>query len=184
MNMKIFIIISALIAVFTFTPLDISAQANAPGKPNDAAAKPAENAQQQASSDKRGEPAAFSVSRDPFLSKEEVESIERARQDEIKRIEQERKRLMEAERARLEELEERRRREEELRKNPSREIINKISIDGIVGSEAIINGQFKKIGDHILGAKITKVGDSSVTFIYKGQTFVKKLSASGGIGVL
>jgi restriction endonuclease S subunit len=122
--------------------------------------------------------------RDPFLSKEELQSIEAARQAEIKRRESERKRLEEEEKARREAIERQRLLEEELKKNPAREIINKIRIDGIVGKEAIINGNFKSVGDRVLGAKITKVSDTSVTFVYKGQTFVKKMPLSDGVGLL
>lgn len=122
--------------------------------------------------------------RDPFLSREEVGTIEQARLAEIKRREAERKRIEEEERARLAELERQRLLEEELAKNPARAVINRIRIDGIVGAEAIVNGDFKAVGDSVLGAKITKVSDSSVTFVYQGQTFVKKLPVAAGVGIL
>ena len=115
--------------------------------------------------------------RDPFLSREEVASIEAARQAEIKRLEDERKQLEMQEKARLAEEERLRKIAEELAKNPARAIINKIRIDGFVGNEAIINGQFKSVGDSVLGAKITKITQSNITFIYKGQTFTKKMPA-------
>ena len=113
--------------------------------------------------------------RDPFLSREEVASIEAARQAEMRRLEDERRQLEVQERARLAEEERLRKLAEELAKNPARAIINKIKIDGFVGNEAIINGQFKSVGDTVLGAKITKITHDNVTFIYKGQTFSKKM---------
>lgn len=113
--------------------------------------------------------------RDPFLSKEEVESIEKARLAEQKRIADERKRLEELEKQRRAEAEKQRLLEEELKRNPARAIINKITIDGILGTEAIVNGEVVGKGDTILGARIVKVTDDSVTFVYKGQRFVKKL---------
>jgi hypothetical protein len=186
--MKAFIIISILTPAFIVMPFALWAQDTAAtvSKKSEISnsgqlTKSASAADNQAKSVRQTKTVVFAPasSRDPFLSKEEVDAIERTRQSEIQRIEQERKRLLDAERARLAELEEKRRREEELRKNPAKEIINKISVDGIVGSEAIINGQFRKIGDHVLGARITHVSDSSVTFIYKGQTFVKKMKISG-----
>ena len=48
-----------------------------------------------------------------------------------------------------------------------------------MGNEAIINGNVVGIGGTILGARITRISDTSVTFVYKGQTFVKKLPLSG-----
>jgi hypothetical protein len=122
--------------------------------------------------------------RNPFMSQQEVESIETARMAEQKRLESERKRLEDEEKARRAAIEKQRLLEEELRKNPARAIINKIRIDGIVANEAIINGDFKGVGDAVLGARITRVGNNGVTFIYKGQTFVKQLPMAGGVGVL
>ncbi|MDR0646571.1 MAG: CCDC34 family protein [Elusimicrobiota bacterium] len=193
--MKIFVII--LIAFFICSPLVWSQKAAAASEKSNIS-EPGQSVKNVIGADNQNKDSQLSASateqvktvtfepasaRDPFLSKDEIASIERMRQDEIKRIEQERKRLLDAERARLAELEEKRRRDEELRKNPAKEIIGRISIDGIVGSEAIINGKFRKIGDTVLGAKVTRVSDTSVTFVYKGQTFVKKIKISG-IGVL
>lgn len=113
--------------------------------------------------------------RDPFLSREEVDSIEKARLAEQKRIADERKRLEEAERQRRAEAERQRQLEEELKRNPARAIINKITIDGILGTEAIVNGEVVGQGGTVLGAKIIRITDDSVTFTYKGQRFVKKL---------
>lgn len=113
--------------------------------------------------------------RDPFLSKEEVDTIEKARAAEEKRLADERKKLEDAERARRAALQKQKEYEEELKRNPARAIIDKISVDGILGKEAIINGDIKGIGGDVLGAKIVAVSDNSVTFVYKGQRFVKKL---------
>ena len=124
---------------------------------------------------RRGKVFAPVSSRDPFLSREEVESIEAARLAEIRRIESERKRLEDAEKARLAEIERQRLLELEKLKNPAREVINKIRVEGVMGAGAIVNGQFKSVGESVLGARITKVSDTSVTFIYKGQTFVKQM---------
>ncbi len=114
-------------------------------------------------------------SRDPFLSREEVDSIEKARLAEQKRIADERKRMEELERQRRAELERQRQLEEELKRNPARAIIDKITIDGILGTEAIVNGEIVGVNGTVLGAKVVKVSDDSVTFVYKGQRFVKKL---------
>ncbi|MDR0952619.1 MAG: hypothetical protein LBM71_00255 [Elusimicrobiota bacterium] len=113
--------------------------------------------------------------RDPFLSKQEVAEIERARLAEQKRIIEERKRLEAAEKAKRDEIERQKLLQEELKRNPARAIVNKINVEGILGSEAIINGEVKAIGSTVLGAKVVEVSDSSVTFVYKGQRFVKKL---------
>ena len=114
-------------------------------------------------------------SRDPFLSREEVDTIEKARAAEEKRIGDERKRLEDAEKARRDAQMKQKEYEEELKRNPARAIIDKISVDGILGNEAIVNGEIKGIGDVVQGAKIVSVSDNSVTFVYKGQRFVKKL---------
>ena len=113
--------------------------------------------------------------RDPFLSMEEVDSIEKARLAEQKRIADERRRMEELERQRRAELERQRQLEEELKRNPARAIIDKITIDGILGTEAIVNGEIVGVNGTVLGAKVVKVSDDSVTFVYKGQRFVKKL---------
>lgn len=113
--------------------------------------------------------------RDPFLSMEEVDTIEKARLAEQKRIADEKKRLEDLEKQRRAALEEQRRREEELKRNPARAVIDKIRIDGILGNEAIVNGEVVSKGGSVLGAQVVKVTDEAVTFVYKGQRFVKKL---------
>lgn len=113
--------------------------------------------------------------RDPFLSQEEVEAIKKARADEEKRKQAEVARQAElarqAEIARQKQLE----LEEEMRRNPARAVIGKIKVNGILGTDAIINGQLKSVGGVVEGARIVRITDTAVTFNYKGQTFVKSL---------
>lgn len=113
--------------------------------------------------------------RDPFLSREEVDTIQKARDAEQKRIDEERRKIEDAEKARRDAQMKQKEYEEELKRNPARAIIDKISVDGILGNEAIVNGEIKGIGAVVMGAKIVSVSDNSVTFVYKGQRFVKKL---------
>lgn len=113
--------------------------------------------------------------RNPFLSKEEVLKIEQMRKAERRRLEEEA-----AERERLA-REERKRRlqeqilKEELERYPARAVMYKINIDGILGKEAIVNGEVVGIGAKVLGAKIVAITDDSVWFVYKGQRFERKL---------
>ena len=101
--------------------------------------------------------------------------IEKARLAEQKRLADEKKRLEELERQRRAEAEKQRLYEEDLKRNPARAVIGKIKIDGIVGTDAIINGKFVSKGDTVEGATVVKVSEEAVTFVYKGQKFVKKL---------
>jgi hypothetical protein len=109
--------------------------------------------------------------RDPFLSKEEVESIEKARRAEIERIEKERRdrenaliAARDAEKARQE-------REAYLKANPHLAIVNKIKIQGMMGDEVQINNDFKGVGDKVAGATITKITNTKIHFKYKGKDF-------------
>ena len=109
--------------------------------------------------------------RDPFLSREEVSSIERARRAEIERIEREKKAkedaliaARDAEKARLE-------REAYLKANPHLAIIGKIKIQGMMGDEVQINNDFKAVGDKVAGATITKITGTRIYFKYKGKDF-------------
>lgn len=115
------------------------------------------------------------TTRDPFLSKEESVRIEAARLAEQRKIEEERREQERQARQRQAELERQKLIEEEIRRNPAREIMNKLTIDGILGTEAIVNGQIVRKGTVILGAKVTRISENSVTFSYKGQSFVRKL---------
>ncbi len=113
--------------------------------------------------------------RNPFLSKEEVIKIEQMRKAEQRRLaaeEAERQRLAEEERKRLLQQQIL---EEELRRYPARAIMYKIRVDGIMGREAIVNGEVVGIGAKVLGAKVVSITDDSVWFVYKGQRFQRKL---------
>lgn len=110
-------------------------------------------------------------SRDPFLSKEEVSKIEKARRAEVERIEREKRdrekaliAAREAEKAKLE-------REAYLKANPHLAIVNKIKIQGMMGSEVQINNDFKGVGDKVAGATITKITSTRIHFKYKGRDF-------------
>ncbi|ACC98132.1 hypothetical protein Emin_0577 [Elusimicrobium minutum Pei191] len=112
---------------------------------------------------------------DPTLSKYDRDIAEANRLARIRTEENARKARLEAERqARLRrEAEERAR--QELLKDPSRAIRNKIKIQGLVGQEVFINNKIYTVGSTILGAKIVYIGEDSVRFSYKGQTFTKKV---------
>ena len=113
--------------------------------------------------------------RNPFLSKEEVLMIEQRRKAEKRRMEEEaaeRERLAREERKRL--LQEQILKEE-LERYPARAVMYKINIDGILGKEAIVNGEVVSVGAKVLGAKIVAITDDSVWFVYKGQRFERKL---------
>jgi len=113
--------------------------------------------------------------RNPFLSKEEVFKIEAMKREELRRLETQR--LAEIRKAEEERLALLRKQllEEELRRHPSREVRDKIKVDGILGRDAIINGQVVSIGNKILGAKVVSVTGESVWFVYKGERFEVKL---------
>ncbi len=113
--------------------------------------------------------------RNPFLSKEEVLKLEQMRKAEKRRQEEEaaeRERLAREERKRL--LQEQILKEE-LERYPARAVMYKINVDGILGKEAIVNGEVVSIGSKVLGAKIVAITDDSVWFVYKGQRFQRKL---------
>lgn len=113
--------------------------------------------------------------RNPFLSKEEVIKIDQAKKAEQRRLaeeEAERKRQAELERERL-----MRQKilEDEIRRYPARAIMYQIRVDGILGKEAIVNGEVVRVGSKVLGAKVVSITDDSVWFTYKGQRFQRKL---------
>lgn len=113
--------------------------------------------------------------RNPFLSKEEVIKIEQMRKAEQRRLAEEaaeRERQLKAERERL--LRQKIL-EDEIRRHPARAIMDKIRVDGILGKEAIVNGEVVGVGAKVLGAKVVAVTDSSVWFTYKGERFQRKL---------
>lgn len=113
--------------------------------------------------------------RDPTVSPAEEGRL----QIEIAAREREEKRLREeAEKKRLKELEDLRKKEweeEQRRLHPEREIINKLRIQGTINREVFINDKVYTVGDTVLGARITAIGDGVVTFSYKGKTFTKKM---------
>jgi len=113
--------------------------------------------------------------RNPFLSKEEVIKIDqmnKARQRKLAEEEAARKRKAEEERKRL--LQQKIL-EEELRRHPARAVMYKIRVDGILGKEAIVNGEVVGIGAKVLGAKVVSITDDAVWFTYKGERFQRKL---------
>jgi len=151
-------------------------KANTEAKEKEAKAAPAQ-AQAQAQAQKvEVKRVSFNpTKRNPFLSKEEVLKIEQMRKAERRRLEEEA-----AERERLA-REERKRRlqeqilKEELERYPARAVMYKITIDGILGKEAIVNGEVVGVGAKVLGAKVVAITDDSVWFVYKGQRFERKL---------
>ena len=115
------------------------------------------------------------IDRNPFLSKEEVIKIDQMRKAEQRRLaaeEAERKRQAEEERKRL--LQQKIL-EEEIRRHPARAVMYKILVDGILGKEAIVNGEVVGLGAKVLGAKVVSITDDSVWFTYKGERFQRKL---------
>ena len=113
--------------------------------------------------------------RNPFLSKEEIFKIEAMKREEQLRLETQRQEeIRRLEEARIKALREQLKHEEMLR-HPSREVSDKIKVDGILGNDAIVNGQLVSIGNKVLGAKVISVTDSSVWFVYKGERFQVKL---------
>jgi len=113
--------------------------------------------------------------RNPFLSKEEVIQIEQERKARQRKAAEEaaaRERQLKAER---EKLLKQKIWEEEMRRYPARAVMYKLHVDGILGSEAIVNGEVVSIGSKVLGATVVSITDDSVWFTYKGQRFQRKL---------
>lgn len=115
------------------------------------------------------------IRRNPFLSKEEVIKIEQMRKAEQRRLaeeaaERERQAKLERERILKQKI-----LEDEIRRYPARAIMYKIRVDGILGKEAIVNGEVVGKGSKVLGATVVSVTDDSVWFTYKGQRFERKL---------
>ena len=50
-------------------------------------------------------------------------------------------------------------------------VINSIRIEGIIGKEAIVNGQMVSVGSKVSGITVTKITGNSVWFKYNGYTF-------------
>ena len=137
-------------------------------------AQKAENSQEETNKNKKEEiKVQFSPKnkRDPFLSREEVATIEKLRREAIDKIEREKKAKQDAliaarnaERARLE-------REAYLKANPHLAIVGRIKIQGMMGDEVQINDDFKGVGDKVVGATITKITGTRIHFKYKGKDF-------------
>ena len=109
--------------------------------------------------------------RDPFLSKEEMEARDKARRAELARIEREKKAKADAIIAAQKAEQARREREAYLKANPHLAIVNKINIQGMMGDEVQINNDFKAVGEKVLGATITKITSTKIFFKYKGKEF-------------
>ena len=54
-------------------------------------------------------------------------------------------------------------------------VINSIRVEGIIGKEAIVNGQMVSVGSKVSGITVTKITGNSVWFKYNGYTFERKL---------
>lgn len=113
--------------------------------------------------------------RDPMLSPDDLLLLEHREKQRQAALAAERKRLEEEERKRREEEERKRQWELALLRDPSILIRDKIRIGGIIDKEVLIGNKLYTIGNTYLGAKIVAVGPDSVTFLYKGQRFVKKV---------
>lgn len=117
--------------------------------------------------------------RDPMLSPDDLLLLESRERQRLAALEAERKRKEDEERRKREEAERKRQWELMLLKDPSMLIRDKIRIGGIIDKEVLIGGKLYTIGNTYYvgkeGAKIVAVGSDSVTFLYKGQRFVKKL---------
>ena len=113
---------------------------------------------------------------DPTLSPDDLLLLEHREKQRLAALEAERKRKEEEERKKRLEAERRRQWELALIKDPSMLIRDKIRIGGIIDKEVLIGGKLYTVGNTYLGAKIVAVGADSVTFLYKGQRFVKKVA--------
>ena len=113
--------------------------------------------------------------RDPMLSPDDLLLIRHREQQRLLAEAAERRRLAEAEKKRLAEEERRRQWELALIKDPTMIIRNQIRISGLIDKEVLIGGKLYTVGHTYKGAKIVAVGPDSVTFVYKGHRFVKKV---------
>ncbi len=113
--------------------------------------------------------------RDPMLSPDDILLIRHREQQRMAAEAAERRRQAEAEKKRLAEEERRRQWELALIKDPTIIIRNQIHISGLIDKEVLIEGKLYTVGHTYKGAKIVAVGPDSVTFVYKGHRFVKKV---------
>ncbi len=116
-----------------------------------------------------------SKKRDPMLSNDDLLLLEHREKQRLAALEAERKRKEAEERRRREEEERKRQWELALLKDPAMLIRDKIRIDGIIDQEVLMGGKLYAIGNTYMGAKIVAVDADSVTFLYKGHKFVKKV---------
>lgn len=114
--------------------------------------------------------------RDPMLSPDDLLLIKHREQQRMAAEAAERRRQAEAEKKRLAEEERRRQWELALIKDPTIIIRNQIHISGLIDKEVLIDGKLYTVGHTYKGAKIVAVGPDSVTFVYKGHRFVKKVN--------
>ncbi|MBQ2312538.1 MAG: hypothetical protein II183_00040 [Elusimicrobiaceae bacterium] len=115
------------------------------------------------------------IDRNPFLSKEETIKIDQMRKAEQRRLaaeEAERKRQAEEARKRLIQQQIL---EDEIKRHPARAVMYKIQVDGILGRDAIVNGEVVSKGSKVLGATVVSITDNSVWFTYKGERFQRKM---------
>jgi len=77
-----------------------------------------------------------------------------------------------AEKAAIKERE-RQRRLAELKKNTVSEIQTKLTLQGIVGKNVIINGEMYSVGSYVKGVKIVKIGSNYFIGSFKGKQFKK-----------
>ena len=113
--------------------------------------------------------------RDPTLSPDDILLLQHREQQRLAAIEAERQRKLAEERRKREEEERLRQLELARIKDPTREVRNKIRIDGIVGQEVFIGDKVYTVGNKIFGARITEVHPDEVVFSYKGHKFVRKM---------
>lgn len=113
--------------------------------------------------------------RDPMLSPDDVLLLQYRERQRMAQLEAQRRKREEEERRQREEEEKRRQYELMLLKDPSMLIRNKIRVSGIIDKEVLIGDKLYTIGNTYMGAKIIAVNPNSVTFLYKGQKFVRKL---------
>lgn len=117
----------------------------------------------------------ISPKRNPFLSQEEINAIEQEHKAKLRRLEEEKQEKLRLAQEAMRLKKQREIEEEEMRRYPARKIMHKIKVEGILGKEAIVNGDVVGVGSVVLGAKVVSITDDSVWFVFEGQRFQKKL---------
>ncbi len=121
------------------------------------------------------------IKRDPTLSKAERVSIVQERLKIKREKEAKIKKAQDEERAKQLAEEKKKKRADELRRNPSKEVIGKIKIQGLIDKEAIINNKIYSVGDrfYVYGnknpIKVIYINERYVRFEYKGKRFNKTI---------